>query len=548
MDAICFHHVSSVAVAGLYPGTFSETMFAETENLNDPYFRTKHDSEALVRAVEDLPWRVYRPSMVVGHSETGEMDKTDGPYYLFPFIRMMEEYLPNWLPLLGIKGGKLNLVPVDFVVAAMDHIAHKEGLDGQCFHLTDTLHHTVGKILNIFSSAAGAPKRIVHMDTGPMWKMAAPFRKLFAAMPGSSSTMDFLLQQIGLPPALLNMIDYDTEFDCTNTLRALEGSGIEVPHLRSYSQPLWDYWYWHLNTSVKVEQRLKIAVKGKTILITGASSGIGRAAAIRLGAAGARIILAARGQEKLHETEREIEMLGGVAHSYTCDMNDMEDVDRLVSQVLKDHVHVDILVNNAGRSIRRSLKLSFDRFHDFQRTMNLNYFGALRLIIGLIPPMIKRRRGHIINISSIAAVAGTTPRFTAYTASKAALDAFSKGAATKLLDRDIKFTTIYMPLVRTPMIAPTKIYNRMPLLTPDQAAGMIADAVIHKPRRIVTPAGHMMQILTAIMPSVPEFLQNRVYKIFGDSEAAKGKKPPKVAPELTTEQKAIATILKGMEI
>ncbi|MCH8477878.1 MAG: SDR family oxidoreductase, partial [Wenzhouxiangella sp.] len=157
IKAGCFHHTSSIAVAGLYQGTFREDMFEEATGLHHPYFRTKHDSEGLVRRQCSIPWRVYRPGIVVGHSKTGEIDKIDGPYYFFKLIQKMRRMLPPWVPTLGLEGGRVNLVPVDFVAAAMDHIAHKPKLDGQCFHLTDPNPKRIGEVMNLFAEAAHAP-------------------------------------------------------------------------------------------------------------------------------------------------------------------------------------------------------------------------------------------------------------------------------------------------------------------------------------------------------------------------------------------------------
>jgi NAD(P)-dependent dehydrogenase (short-subunit alcohol dehydrogenase family) len=197
-------------------------------------------------------------------------------------------------------------------------------------------------------------------------------------------------------------------------------------------------------------------VRNKHVVVTGATSGIGQDCAFKLAAAGATVILAARTPSKLDETVGRIRAEGGKAYAYACDIADMAACDRFVQAVLDDRRHVDILINNAGRSIRRSVRASFDRFHDFERTMQLNYFGALRLIFGFAPKMLERRSGHIINLSSIGVLA-SPPRFSAYVASKAALDAFSWCAAPEFADAGVRFTTINMPLVRTPMIAPTKL-------------------------------------------------------------------------------------------
>jgi NAD(P)-dependent dehydrogenase (short-subunit alcohol dehydrogenase family) len=223
----------------------------------------------------------------------------------------------------------------------------------------------------------------------------------------------------------------------------------------------------------------------------------------------------------------------------------MEDCDAFVKAVLNDHGHVDYLVNNAGRSIRRSINLSFDRFHDFERTMQLNYFGSLRLIMGFAPSMLERRRGHIVNISSIG-VLTNAPRFSAYVSSKAALDAFSRCAAAEFSDSNVSFTTINMPLVRTPMIGPTKIYDSVPTLSPDDAADLIAEAIINRPKRIATRLGTFAAVLHALAPKLGEIVMNTGYKMFPDSAAAQGKDATSDKPKVSTEQIAFAAIMRGI--
>lgn len=262
-------------------------------------------------------------------------------------------------------------------------------------------------------------------------------------------------------------------------------------------------------------------VSDKIVVVTGASSGIGETCAIKLAAAGATVILAARTPAKLEETLARIKAEGGEAFAYPCDIADMADCDRFCQTVLENHGHVDILINNAGRSIRRSVQNSFERFHDFERTMQLNYFGALRLIFGFAPTMLERRQGHIINISSIGVLA-SPPRFSAYVASKAALDAFSWCAASEFADSHVRFTTVNMPLVRTAMIAPTKLYDAFPALTPDEAADLVMKAIIEKPKRVATGLGLIGAVAQALTPNVSEFVLNQAYRLFPDSAAARG--------------------------
>ncbi len=467
----CFHHASSIAAAGLYPGVFREDMFDEAEGLKDPYFRTKHDSEGLVRKQTAVPYRIYRPSMVVGHSQTGEIDKIDGPYYMFTLIKKIRETLPQWMPTLGIEGGRMNVVPVDFVADAMDHIAHKKGLDSHCFHLVDPEPMRFGEMMNTFARAAHAPEMTMRLDARMFGFIPAPLRVAMSSLPPVKRLTSMMLRDLQIPKSALDYIAYPTRFDCRETERALKGSKISVPALDSYAWRLWDYWERNLDPALFVDRSLRGKVENKVVLITGGSSGIGKAAAIKIAEAGAKVVIAARGEEELEVTRKEIADAGHLCFAYKTDLADLDSCDKLIEQVIKDHGGIDILINNAGRSIRRSIELSFDRFHDFERTMQLNYFGSLRLIMQALPGMISRRRGHIINISSIGVLA-SSPRFSAYVASKAALDAFSHCAQGELSGKGISFTTINMPLVKTPMIAPTKMYDSVPTLSPEEAADL----------------------------------------------------------------------------
>lgn len=547
VNARCFHHVSSIAAAGLYDGTFYEDMFSEAKNLEHPYFRTKHDSEALVRNQCSIPWRVYRPGMVVGDSKTGEIDKIDGPYYFFKTLQRIRNTVPKWMPLLGIEGGQFNVVPVDYVADAIDHIAHQKGHDGGCFHLTDPEGHKLGSLLNIFADAAHAPRLAMRFDIRMLAFLPQGLRNSLQNLPPVHRIKTAVLDDLGIPADAMQFLSYPTRFDCRETQRALKGSGIKVPSLQDYAPALWDYWERNLDPDLKRDLSLGGRIRDKRVLITGASSGIGEASALQLASAGAHVLLVARSIEGLEATQALIQAKGGKADIFTCDLSDLNDCDRLVKEVTDQFGSIHVLINNAGRSIRRSLELSFDRFHDFERTMQLNYFGALRLIMGFAPSMLEQREGHVINISSIAVLVGNSPRFTAYAASKSALDTFSRGAAAEFSDRNIKFTTINMPLVKTPMISPTKIYNYVPTLSPEQAADMVSDAVIKQPKRVATPLGIFMQVLNALAPKVGEILMNTVFRMFPDSAAATGSEEES-APEMSSEQVALAAVLKGVHI
>ena len=540
-----FHYASSIAVAGFYPGVFREDMFDEAENLDDPYFRTKHDAEALVRTTYARPHRIYRPGLVIGDSRTGEIEKIDGPYYFFRLIKKLRETLPPWMPTVGLEGGRINLVPVDWVASALDHIAHKPGLDGHTFHLTDPAPKRIGEVLNIFAHAGHAPQMTMRLDARMFAFVPSGVKAALGSLPPVRRFMNVLLRDLGIPAEAMKFIKWSTRFDSRETERALKGTKIKLPALEDYAWRLWDYWERHLDPDLFIDRSLSGKVRGRVVLITGGSSGIGKAAALKIAAAGAKTVICARGADELEAVKNEIEAAGGICHTYVADLSDLASCDALVKEVLADHGAVDILVNNAGRSIRRAISASFDRFHDFERTMQLNYFGALRLIMGFLPAMAERHRGHIINISSIG-VLTNSPRFSAYVASKAALDAFSRCAQAEYSDNGVVFTTINMPLVKTPMIAPTKMYESVPTLTPEEAADIIVEAIVERPVRIATRLGTFAQIFYALAPRAYEIVMNTAFRLFPDSSAAKGMKGRAELEGPTSEQIAFASLMRGV--
>jgi NAD(P)-dependent dehydrogenase (short-subunit alcohol dehydrogenase family) len=276
-------------------------------------------------------------------------------------------------------------------------------------------------------------------------------------------------------------------------------------------------------------------------VITGASSGIGRATALKVAQAGGVPILVARGKDKLEATKADIEAAGGTASTYPCDLSDLEAIDALCEQIGAEHDSLDFVVNNAGRSIRRSLALSHDRFHDFERTMRLNYFGAIRLVMGLLPKLRGQGRGHVVNISSIG-VQTSPPRFSAYVASKAALDSWSNVVSSELVGDGVSFTTIHMPLVKTPMIAPTKIYDKFPTITPAQAADLVLRGLVDRPHEINTKLGNLGAVAHTLAPKAAFRVLHLAYQVFPDSAAARGEETD---GESTPRQLLLARLLKG---
>lgn len=523
VGARVFHHVSSVAVAGGYRGTFTEEMFDVGQPLDHPYHRTKFEAERLVRDGARVPWRIYRPAIVVGDSRSGRAEKVDGPYYFLPLLERAGERLPQSLPLVAPELGQTNIVPVDYVAAAIDHIAHQPDLDGQTFHLADPEGMPVLDVVNTFAKLAGAPTVAVAIDAGALARGAGELAAALLATPPIRDLRRALLARAGMPEEVADHVSLGARFDTAGARAALAGSGIESPPLESYAGRLWEYWRAHLDPGLHSPRSIAHAVAGRTVLITGGSSGIGRATALLLARHGAQVLLVARGAERLEETRLEIVTAGGMAHAYAADLSDPNAVDSLVARVQAEHPVIDVLVNNAGRSIRRSVALSYDRFHDYERMIGLNYLGAIRLIMGLLPRMRERHDGHVINISSIG-VQTNPPRFSAYVASKAALDAWTRVVSSECLAEGVHFTTIHMPLVRTPMIAPTRLYDRFPAISPEQAAELIAEAIRTRPKTVNTRLGTLGEVGYALSPKLVDRVLSAAYRLFPDSAAARGQR------------------------
>jgi NAD(P)-dependent dehydrogenase (short-subunit alcohol dehydrogenase family) len=551
LEVGCFHQVSSVAAAGEYDGPFDESMFDEGQDLASPYHRTKFESEKIVREECTRPWRVYRPAIVVGDSETGAIDKVDGPYYVFPLIKVLRDRLPAWLPLVGADLGDTNVVPVDYVVSAMDHLAHLEGRDGEAFHLVNPEPQPVVEMVNAFCAAAGAPQFATPLDRGTagglLGLVPGPLKPLRLAgtllrTAPAQAALGQTVGRLGVPPEVLAHSAFRPVFDSRRTEKALAGSGIAVPDLESYARTLWSYWENHLDESTARNHAAREALTGKYVLITGASSGIGEVTALKVAQAGGIPVLVARGKDKLEATRATIENRGGTAYVFPCDLSDLEAIDRLCEQLTTELPSIDFVVNNAGRSIRRSLRLSHDRFHDFERTMQLNYFGAIRLVMGLVPTMRKNHGGHVVNVSSIG-VQTNPPRFSAYVASKAALDAWSNVVASEVVGDGISFTSIHMPLVRTPMIAPTKIYDKFPTISPAQAADLVIRAMVERPHEINTLLGNAGAVAHTLAPKLAFRVLNMAYHVFPDSAAAKGEGS---SGTRESEQIMLAKVFKGV--
>jgi NAD(P)-dependent dehydrogenase (short-subunit alcohol dehydrogenase family) len=548
VGAARLHHMSSIAVAGArFKGVFTEDMVDEGQVLDHPYYSTKLEGEKLVRQQSAVPFRIYRPGLVIGSSRTGEADRTDGPYYAFKIIQRLRAALPPWVPLVGFEGGPFYMVPVDFVAAALDHIAAQPGLDGQTFHLLDPEPPTLGESLNEFCRAAHAPQFTLRVDRRAFNLLPPEFSGMLSSWRVAEALKRQLLESVHVPAAAVAYLNSRARFRADHAQAALAGSGIGCPPLHSYAWKVWDYWERHLDPEALTERNLRAALAGRVVLVTGASSGIGRAVAAEVARHGARVLLVSRTREKLEELEAEIEAGGGEASVYPTDLSDLEACGRMVERALAEHGRVDVLVNNAGRSIRRSFVNSLDRFHDYERTMRLNYFGAVRLMQAVVPGMLERGSGHIVNVSSIGAQV-YPPRFGAYVASKSALASLSRCVAPELADRGVAVTNIHMPLVRTPMIEPTDMYRNFPTIDTGQAAELVMQALLTRPVEVSTRLGKLGEAVDTVSPGLLQLVMSAAYHAFPETAPRRdGQKPEADGEvEISTEAAAMAYLMRGI--
>jgi len=467
-----------------------------------------------VRSAPGLRYRIYRPAVVVGDSRTGEMDKVDGPYYFFGVLDKLA-VLPSFTPVLLPDTGRTNIVPVDYVVDALVALTHADCSDGRTFHLTAPKTIGLRGIYRGVAKAAGLPPARGSLPRS----VAAPVLKVRGrarVLPNMAAT------QLGIPSEVFDLVDLKPTFISDETRKLLRDKGIpEVPEFASYAPKLWRYWTEHLDPDRARRDDPNGPLEGRHVIITGASSGIGRASAIAIAERGATVFALARNVDALDQLVAEIRANGGQAHAFTCDVTDSTSVEHTIKDILGRFDHVDYLVNNAGRSIRRSVANSTERLHDYERVMAVNYFGAVRMVLALLPHWRERRFGHVVNVSS-AGVQARNPKYSSYLPTKAALDAFADVVASETLSDHITFTNIHMPLVRTPMIVPSHRLNPVPAISPERAAAMVVRGLVEKPARIDTPLGTLAEAGNYFAPRTSRRILHQLYLGYPDSAAARG--------------------------
>lgn len=523
----CFHFISSIAIAGNYSGLFDEGMFDEGQKHGHAYHLSKFQSEKVVREYKeskDFSVRIYRPSAIVGHSVTGHIDKIDGPYYLFLIVSFLKRWLPGKVPIALPKTKVvIDTVPVDYVVESLACISLLKESDlpqGQfCFHLSDP---STPSLSDIFT-------KVLNVSDGPSVGMSLPVDQVSKLVFAKQFKMIWNLQAIhilkrevlknlNIPEYIFEALMPKLKFDAKKTLSLLETHAITPPKFNDYVGVLWEYYNKKLDPQKHRLNTAKKLFNNKRVLITGGSSGIGYESAKMAYSLGAKVILVARDQAKLEECEHEIKALGadlGEIDIYSCDLSDLQACDEFVHLIESTYGSVDILFSNAGRSIRRSISKSQGRFHDLERTMQLNYFGAARLILGLLPGMLKQGGGQVVHSSSMGTISAT-PRFGPYMASKIALDTLMDSMAAEYANQNIIFSVIKFPLVQTPMVAPTTEFKKSKLTSPEQAAMMFIDAVIDQSRVKVPVTGKLLSFASFLSPNIMTQLYNYAFQVWPD--------------------------------
>ena len=523
------HHVSSVAVAGDLVGTFSEADFERGQGFRHAYHRSKHGAEQLVRA-SGLRTRLYRPSAVVGHRRTGVIDRADGPYHLFPALKRARDLYPRWMPLPNTLEGRINMVPVDWVAAALAHWIDA-GEDGATYHLVDPDPPWAGDTWNLLSEAAGGP---AVRGSVSRWRKRVPF--VFDAASNLGSVRWYgeqRLRDLGVPPEVKRAFNPRLRLVAASHARLPES--LRCPPQASYVAPMWDYWLRNLDAALDPVAQARSRIAGQVVLITGGSSGVGAELAVQCGAAGATVLLAARREDQLAAVAERVVAAGGRCAWRVTDLNELDECDALSAWAVEREGRVDVLVNNAARSIRRSAAESLERYHDFERVMRLNFFAPVRLIRGVLPGMRERGDGVIVNVLT-AGVTLPTPWFAAYGASKSALHHLTDTLSAEHLHEGVHVMSILLPWVRTAMMDEAR-YSDTAAMSPERAAAWVLEGIVTRRRRVVNGSFLRRWVINVVAPTFMTRALSIVTRVSADD--------PEQFPEFEADRALLKRFFKG---
>ena len=506
-----FHHMSAAAIVGGRKDVFAEAMFEEGQELTQALARSKFESERLVRD-SGLDYRIYRPSSVVGDSRTGEIERIDGIYHGFDAVQQLAAALPAWVRIPAPRvTGRVNVVPVDYVADALAHIALSKS-EARVFHLVDPNPPSLTSMIATLVDIAGGPRIVPTLDASTI-PAAKGIAEIAANFPALREMWGGLVEDLGLSADTMCSMSLQAQFDDSNTQTALLASGIRCPSFKAYAKSLFRYYADHFDRVQRRPTRYREALAGKTVLVTGASRGIGAATAAMAARAGAKVLLVARTPGDLDEMAAQIRRDGGEAYTYPTDLSSQAEVEALAESVLAAHGGIDVLVHNAAHSIRRPTTDALDRFHDYTKTAQLNYLSPVLLTLRMLPSL--RERGGTISLVLTMGVLSRVPRFGAYLASKCALDAFGDVLAAEVHHDGVHVSSVYPALVQTDMMAPIDEFaDRHDMMTPDDAAAMILDGVVERKRRVMSTWGRIVSHTNFMIPMANTRMLNLVTRMF----------------------------------
>jgi thioester reductase-like protein/NADP-dependent 3-hydroxy acid dehydrogenase YdfG len=517
LHAGCFHLLSSTAAAGRYSGTFSEQMFGEAQKLENPYYANYHYAERLVRNVTRIPWRIYRPGIIVGNSDDGRVTEANGLYYFFEALRSLGEALPPWERGVIADGGHLNLVPADYVGEALDHLAHLKKRNGECFMLTHPLGTSAGQVMQLLVRLAGGPGLAVVPQRLPYW--------LVALRPGAPGygLIERFLAPFSVPVEALALVTSPTRFDGSTTQVLLEQGDIHCPDFEDYAEELWRYWQDKVSDPAKrgallarvvdgVRGRrnptaLSRAVKGRIVVVAGATGKLGRECALQLGEAGAVVIIVGSGKRRLQTlVERFVRIGVSPPPVYTGDVTDPVACASVVQRVLRDYGHVDVLLNcdkQAGSGTDRARASG---------TEGESQLAASHLVSGFSPSMVARRQGHIVNVvaggvldsaalhdpSALLSLVSTA-------ASIAAKDVFSALLSAQLASCGVRYSHVALPALRQPADSSRRWVDDLLSITPDAAAQRVLKTLADQPTGMFRALGLTGSVVQGLAPELSAY-------------------------------------------
>jgi NAD(P)-dependent dehydrogenase (short-subunit alcohol dehydrogenase family) len=435
--------------------------------------------------------RVYRAPWVTGSAATGELDADDPVAVAFNVLHRIAATVPSWAPAPAPELGRLEIMPAD-VLARMVAARSTEPATG-IVDLPGRSHRTID-VFNDLARLVGAPLLSPNVDPKGFLGLLPNVRSSFQYWPPPRRMAAGMMEEMGFAPPLASAL-----VESSPAAQAPESAPAEVPALAEYAARLYGFWSARLATGRRSVQGAR-SVDGEIIVVTGASSGIGRATSLQLAGEGAHVLLVARREKELEALAAEIRGAGGKADAYPADLSSEDEVAALVERILAANGHVDVLVNNAGMSILRPIGDQVDRLRDFQRTMAVNYFGPVALTLGFLPSMRARGSGHIVNV--LSAVAQTPAMgFAAYGASKAALDYVGLCLDAELGGEGVSVSNVYMAIVASPMLASLDSFEGMDIITCDEAAAAVAAAVVERPATVtMIPIARAETIFRAVFP------------------------------------------------